>query len=93
MTKMMQRPATLQAYSNNMYHSVQPFHVQQQLERQSHFFIVILGALIGASLALCVAYHWADHVLSYLALAIIPIVLSYSLRKVYIYTLSQCQYD
>ncbi|MCO8044376.1 FUSC family protein [Acinetobacter bohemicus] len=62
--------------------------VTEELERQSHLFIVILGTVIGAILALFVSYHINATAVHFLLLSVLPICLAYLLRKVYIYTLS-----
>jgi len=59
-----------------------------ELEAESHLFIVILGTIIGAILALFIGYHIEATAAHYLLLSALPVCLAYSLRKVYIYTLT-----
>lgn len=66
-------------------------HHLKQLEQRSHFFIVILGTLIGASIALCIGYHLNANIFNYAVLMALPIALTYILRKVYIHTLVHSQ--
>lgn len=65
--------------------------LKSQLNHQSHLFIVILGTLLGATIALSIGYSIKAHLFSYLLLTSIPIIISYILRKVYIYTLLNFQ--
>lgn len=51
-----------------------------------------LGAIIGTIFSLFIAYHLTEINLGiYALLSIIPLALSYSLRKVYIHTLVHSQ--
>ena len=59
-----------------------------ELEEQSHLFIVVLGTIIGAILALFIGYHIDAAAVHFLLLSALPVCLAYSLRKVYIYTLT-----
>lgn len=59
----------------------------EQLEHESHLFIVVLGTLIGATIALFIGYHINPSVFHSLLLSIFPIIIAYLLRRVYIYTL------
>lgn len=58
-----------------------------ELDQQPHFFIVVMGTIIGAILALFIGYHLELIVWQVALLASIPWALAYLLRKVYIYTL------
>ncbi|ANF82274.1 hypothetical protein A3K93_08765 [Acinetobacter sp. NCu2D-2] len=60
-----------------------------EVEQESHLFIVILGTVIGAILALFIGYHLNNSAIHFLLLITIPVVLAYTLRRVYIYTLLQ----
>lgn len=61
--------------------------ITDELESESHVFVVILGTLIGAILALFVGYHINTSIIHFILLSILPVCLAYLLRKVYIYTL------
>ncbi len=68
----------------------QPFIVektQSQLNQQSHIFVVLLGAVLGGIIALAMGYSMEASLVHYLTLAFIPVLASFVLRKVYIYTL------
>lgn len=58
-----------------------------ELESESHLFIVILGTIIGAVLALFVGYHLNNSAVHFLLMITLPIYFAYMLRRVYIYTL------
>lgn len=62
--------------------------ISEELEQQSHLFVVILGTVIGAILALFIGYHINTSIMHLILLSILPICLAYFLRKVYIYTLT-----
>lgn len=62
--------------------------ITDELESQSHLFIVVLGTVIGAILALFIGYHINAGAVHFLLLGILPLCLAYVLRKVYIYTLT-----
>jgi hypothetical protein len=49
--------------------------------------------LIGSSIALGIGYHLSSNLLNYTLLSLIPIALAYSLRKVYIHTLTHTRFD
>lgn len=51
-------------------------------------FVVILGTVIGAILALFIGYHLNTSVIHFMLLSVLPVCLAYGLRKVYIYTLT-----
>ena len=63
--------------------------VKITLEKKNHFFIVIMGAVIGAIFALFIDYHIDTAQWHYLFITTLPFVIAYILRKVYIHTLSQ----
>lgn len=65
--------------------------IKMVLDKQSHLFIVILGAVIGTILSIFIAYHLKPNLFEYAVLSVIPFALSYSLRKVYIHTLVHSQ--
>ncbi|TCH64352.1 FUSC family protein [Acinetobacter sp. ANC 4862] len=65
--------------------------IKMLLDKQSHLFIVILGAVIGTILSIFIAYHLKPNLFEYALLSVIPFALSYSLRKVYIHTLVHSQ--
>ena len=75
------------------YHNTSFNEVKDKLEQRTHLFIVVLGMLIGSSIALGIGYHLNSNVLNYALLSFIPIVLAYSLRKVYIHTLTHTRFD
>ncbi|APX63454.1 FUSC family protein [Acinetobacter schindleri] len=60
--------------------------VMDQLEHESHLFIVVLGTVIGAILALFIGYHINTGIVQFLLLSILPVFSAYLLRRVYIYT-------
>ncbi|WP_347452997.1 FUSC family protein [Acinetobacter thermotolerans] len=60
----------------------------EQLEQESHLFIVVLGTVIGAILALFIGYHLNTGIVQFLLLSILPVFSAYFLRRVYIYTLT-----
>lgn len=60
---------------------------QNQLNQQSHIFVVLLGAVLGAIIALAIGYSIEASLVHYSTLALIPLLLSFVLRKVYIHTL------
>ncbi|WP_216933836.1 MULTISPECIES: FUSC family protein [unclassified Acinetobacter] len=62
--------------------------ITEELEHQSHLFVVILGTVIGAILALFIGYHINTGIIHFILLSILPVCLAYFLRKVYIYTLT-----
>ncbi|AMW78216.1 hypothetical protein AMD27_04445 [Acinetobacter sp. TGL-Y2] len=60
---------------------------QTQLNQQSHIFVVFLGAILGAFIALAIGYSIEVSLLHYSTLSLIPVLTSFVLRKVYIHTL------
>lgn len=62
--------------------------VMDQLEHESHLFIVVLGTVIGAILALFIGYHINTGIVQFLLLSILPVFSAYLLCRVYIYTLT-----
>lgn len=66
-------------------------NTSQSLEKQSHIFIVILGSILGTIFSAFIAYHISYSFINFLFLMIIPILVSYFLRKVYIHTLVHYQ--
>ena len=58
-----------------------------QLQRESHLFIVILGTIIGACIALFIGYHVEATVMHILLLSIFPLGIAYLMRRIYIHTL------
>ena len=76
---------------NSLSEQINFEQLKSQLNRQSHLFIVILGTLLGATIALSIGYSIKAHLFGYLLLTSIPIFISYILRKVYIYTLLNFQ--
>lgn len=65
-------------------------HLQSDdLEHQSHLFIVLVGAIIGAIITMAVSLHLNITPISYAVFFIIPLAFSFILRKVYIHTLSR----
>ena len=66
---------------------------QDCLEHESHTFIVAFGAILGGIIAAFVGYHLQAHFLNYALLCVIPILVAYSLRRVYIHTLTHAELD
>ena len=66
---------------------------QDCLEHESHTFIVALGAILGGIIAAFVGYHLRAHLLNYALLCVIPILVAYSLRRIYIHTLTHAELD
>ncbi|WP_281199249.1 hypothetical protein [Acinetobacter johnsonii] len=75
------------------YHSTSFNQIKAKLEQRTHLFIVVLGMLIGSSIALGIGYHLSSNLLNYTLLSLIPVALAYSLRKVYIHTLTHTRFD
>ena len=65
--------------------------IRQHLNTQSHIFIVLLGMLLGSTIALAIGHSIAPTLIHFLFLGMIPITMSYILRQVYIYTLIHYQ--
>lgn len=66
---------------------------QDCLEHESHTFIVVFGAILGGIIAAFVGYHLQAHFLNYALLCVIPILVAYSLRRIYIHTLTHAELD
>ena len=66
---------------------------QDCLEHESHTFIVALGAILGGIIAAFVGYHLQAHFLNYALLCVIPILVAYSLTRIYIHTLTHAELD
>lgn len=75
------------------YHNTSFNQAKAKLEQRPHIFIVVLGMLIGSSIALGVGYHLSSSLFNYTLLTLMPIALAYSLRKVYIHTLTHTRFD
>ncbi|NHB58344.1 hypothetical protein G9F32_09985 [Acinetobacter sp. 194] len=73
--------------ANSPLRSIQFAPSASSLNAESHIFIVVLGALIGAAIAFAIGYSISANWLEYGLLMLIPLVITYFLRKVYIYTL------
>lgn len=69
----------------------QLYRLKNQLDREPHLFIVLLGAVIGVILALFISYHLKVMLFSLVCLVALPVTLAYFLRRVYIYTLLHYQ--
>lgn len=65
--------------------------IKKIIHAESHIFIVLLGAVLGAIIALAIGYSIQASLWSYISLSLIPIISSYILREVYIYTLLNFQ--
>ncbi len=63
-------------------------NMMEQLEQESHLFIVVLGTIIGAILALFIGYHLNTGPVQFMLLSILPVFSAYFLRRVYIYTVT-----
>ncbi|OTG77982.1 hypothetical protein B9T33_14400 [Acinetobacter sp. ANC 5054] len=65
------------------------------LNQQSHLLIVSIATCIGAIFAIFIAYtlHLQPTLINIAALCLVPIALALSLRKVYIHTLLNMEYD
>lgn len=94
---MMSRYRTLirNAVANRIeqYNNASFNQIKAKLEQRTHLFIVVLGMLIGSSIALGVGYHLNATPLNFSLLSLIPITLAYTLRKVYIHTLTHTRLD
>ena len=66
---------------------------QDCLEHESHTFIVAFGAILSGIIAAFVGYHLQAHFLNYALLCVIPILVAYSLRRIYIHTLTHAELD
>ena len=66
---------------------------QDCLEHESHTFIVAFGAILGGIIAAFVGYHLQAHFLNYALLCVIPILVAYSLTRIYIHTLTHAELD
>lgn len=66
---------------------------QDCLEHESHTFIVAFGAILGGIIAAFVGYHLQAHFLNYALLCAIPILVAYSLRRIFIHTLTHAELD
>lgn len=66
---------------------------KQQLNQQTHLFIVLMGMVLGAVLTLFIAYHLEMNVLNIALLLTFPVLLTYMLRKVYIHTLVHTEHE
>lgn len=64
---------------------LQDFH--KLLNAESHIFIVLLGSILGGMIALAIGHSVQASPVNFVMLSLIPIGMSYILRKVYIYTL------
>ena len=58
-----------------------------ELNQRPHFFIIALGLVIGSIISFFIGYHIEAQLVSYIFLSLIPLLLAYGLRKVYIHTL------
>lgn len=67
--------------------SIQFAPSETTLNAESHIFIVVLGALIGSAIAFAIGYTISANWLEYGLLILIPLIIAYCLRRVYIYTL------
>ncbi len=47
------------------YHSTSFNQIKAKLEQRTHLFIVVLGMLIGSSIALGIGYHLSSNLLNY----------------------------
>jgi hypothetical protein len=75
------------------YHHTSFNQIKAKLEQRTHLFIVVLGMLIGSSISLGIGYHLYSTLFNYGLLILIPIVFAYTLRKVYIHTLTHTRFD
>lgn len=57
-----------------------------ELNQRPHFFMIILGLVIGSILSVFIGYHIQPQLMSYIFLSFIPLLMAYGLRKVYIHT-------
>ena len=60
---------------------------EDSLNAESHIFVVTLGVLIGSAIAIAIGYTLSVQWLGYSILLLIPLLMAYCLRRVYIYTL------
>lgn len=82
------RRKELQKMQPQIVPAVDTVNEMEQLEQESHLFIVVLGTVIGAILALFIGYHLNTGIVQFLLLSILPVFCAYFLRRVYIYTLT-----
>lgn len=66
---------------------------KQQLNQQSHVFMIAFGMFIGAILALFVGYHLNMTLFNVAVLLSLPIILTYMLRKIYIHTVVHIEHQ
>ena len=52
-----------------------------------------MGAILGGIIAAFIGYHLPANFLNYALLCAIPILMAYTLRRVYIYTLTHSELD
>ena len=82
------------AHSQQKINSQQEIHGRKlQLNQESHMFIVCMGMVIGAILALFIGYHLNSTGLNAMLLLSLPVILTYLLRKIYIHTLVYAEHD
>ena len=81
-------PQSLSVYQHDAFEFR---NIRQVLNAESHIFIVLLGAILGGIIALAIGYSIEASALHYCMLSLIPVVTSYILRHVYIYTLIHFQ--
>lgn len=66
--------------------------VRLHIRNQSHYFIVTLGACIGAIIALAIGFQMRNSMSLIFIISIAPLLVSYILREVYVHTLIQIQH-
>lgn len=81
------------AHRIDQYHNDHIQQIKADLEQRPHLLIVILGMAIGSSMVLGIGYHLSANLLNHLLLSTLPIILAYSLRKIYIHTLAHTQFQ
>lgn len=91
-SRSIQQPHPLLKQSDQRY-ALDLRNIKKILHAESHIFIVLLGAILGAIIALAIGYSIQASLWSYISLSLIPIISSYILREVYIYTLLNFQED
>jgi hypothetical protein len=81
-------PLSIQRYSLEFKKDDEKINeIEHTLNQEPHFFIVILGLIIGTILSIFIDYHLSPHLWSYGLLSLLPFTLAYGLRKIYIHTL------
>lgn len=82
--------SVLQSFST-FSQNIDQIQLEKILNQQPHFFILIMGFIIGSVIAIAIGFSFKVSALAILLLTCIPFVLCFLLRKVYIHTLLHFQ--